>query len=235
VQGAAALALARIGPGAAAAGPALLRLAQTGDAGVREQAMRALVMIQPPEAGAGFESGLTDPVPEVRVVASAGWIKAASVPVTAALALAEALRDPEQQVRANVAHALARFEELPPAVVPTLRECAGDPNDGLRLNAVLALRLAPPGAVADLMEHLLSDPNVRVRLVAAGAVLGADPANAQAAAVVVAATDDPNPRVRQAVEDLLPLLPVRPADLDENVTEVGRTGTASDERPAVAR
>jgi HEAT repeat protein len=209
VQGAAAQALTRLGPAAVAAGPALVRLAQTGEAGVREQAMRALVMIQPPEAGAGFESGLTDPTPEVRVMASAGWMRAASVP-TSAPALVEALRDPEQQVRANAAHALARLDELPPAAVPVLRDCAGDPNDGLRLNAALALRLAPPGEVADLMEYLLSDPSVRVRLVAAGALLGANPGSAPAANVVLAAADDPNPRVRQAVEELLPLLPAEP-------------------------
>jgi HEAT repeat protein len=173
--------------------------------------MRALVMIQPPEASAAFESGLTDPTPEVRVVASAGWMKAAAVPATAAPALVAALRDPEQQVRANAAHALARLDDLPADAVTALRECAGDPNDGLRLNAVLALRLAPPAAVADLMGHLLSDPSLRVRLVAAGAVLGANPADERAAAVVLAAADDPNPRVREAVENLRPLLPAQPA------------------------
>ena len=157
--------------------------------------MRALVMIQPPEGVEAFEAGLTDPTAEVRVIASAGWMKAAAVPATAGPALVEALRDPEAQVRANAAHALARLDELPSEAVPALRECASDPNDGIRLNAALALRLAPPAAVADLMDHLLDDPSVRVRLVAAGAVLGADSANARAAAVVLAAADDPSPRV----------------------------------------
>jgi HEAT repeat protein len=102
------------------------------------------------------------------------------------------------------------LDELPTGAVSALRECACDPNDAVRLNAALALRLAP-GEGADLMEHLLDDPNVRVRLVAAGAVLGANPADARAASTVVAAADDPNPRVRQAVEELLPLIPPRPA------------------------
>jgi HEAT repeat protein len=106
VQIAVALALAKLGPLASAAGPTLLRVGQTGEAGVREQAMRAMVMIQPPEAQEGFVLGLIDPVPEVRVVASAGWIKAASVPSDVAPALIQALRDPETQVRANVAFAL---------------------------------------------------------------------------------------------------------------------------------
>ena len=68
-------------------------------------------MIQPPEGAEGFEAGLSDAAAEVRVVASAGWIKAASVPATIGPALVEALRDPEPQVRANAAHALARLDD----------------------------------------------------------------------------------------------------------------------------
>ncbi|VTU01919.1 heat repeat-containing protein : HEAT repeat-containing protein OS=Singulisphaera acidiphila (strain ATCC BAA-1392 / DSM 18658 / VKM B-2454 / MOB10) GN=Sinac_5393 PE=4 SV=1: HEAT_2: HEAT_2: HEAT_EZ: HEAT_2: HEAT_2: HEAT_2 [Gemmataceae bacterium] len=206
VQGCAAIALARLGPVALAAGPTLLRAAKTGEAGVREQAVRALVMIQPPEAIEGFTAGLIDPSGDVRVVASAGWIKAATVPPDAAPALVEALRDPEAQVRANVAFALSRLDELPPAAVPLLVECASDPNDGLRLNAAVALQLAPPDEVADLMDHLLDDPNVRIRLVAARAVLTRSPGNERGVAVVTAASADPSPRVRQGAEELAPLL-----------------------------
>ena len=75
-------------------------------------------MIQPPEGVEAFEAGLTDPTAEVRVIASAGWMKAAAVPATAGPALVEALRDPEAQVRANAAHALARLDELPSEAVP---------------------------------------------------------------------------------------------------------------------
>jgi HEAT repeat protein len=230
VQASAAQALAGLGPSAASAGPALLRAARTGEGGVREQAMRALVMIQPPEAAEGFAFGLADPTTEVRLVASAGWMKAASVPATAGPVLVEALRDPEPQVRANAAHALARLDELPTGAVSALRECASDPNDAVRLNAALALRLAPSGEVADLMNHLLDDPNVRVRLVAAGAVLGANPADARAAAAVVAAADDPNPRVRQAVEELLPLIP-----RDRLAAEVTPVNLAPDDRPVIVQ
>jgi HEAT repeat protein len=218
VQASAALALSRLGSAAAAAGPALLRAARTGEASVREEAMRALVMIQPPEAAEAFEAGLSDAAAEVRVIASAGWIKAAAVPATAAPAFVAALHDPEPQVRANVAHALARLEELPADAVAPLVECAADPNDGVRLNAALALRAAPPAEVADLMAHMLEDPNVRVRLVAAGAVLGQNPADARAAAVVAAAADDPSPRVRQAAEELKPLIQ---APAPEIIAETG--------------
>src|SRR4029077_11350863 len=54
VQVHAALALGKLGPAAAAAGGALLRAAQTGEVGVREQAMRAIAMIQPAEATQAF-------------------------------------------------------------------------------------------------------------------------------------------------------------------------------------
>ncbi len=224
VQARAALALARLGPAAVAAGPALLRAARTGEAEVREQAMRALVMIQPPEAPEAFEGGLADPAAEVRIVASAGWLKAASVPESAGPALVEALRDPEAQVRANVANVLARLEALPPAAISALRECVGDPHDGLRLNAALALRLAPVDEVADLMTHLLGDPNMRVRLVAAGAVLRQNIADARAAAIVVEAAEDPVPRVRQAAEELMPLLPAKSPGPAENLDPAGDAG-----------
>jgi HEAT repeat protein len=169
---------------------------------VREQAMRALVMIQPPEAKEGFTLGLIDPVPEVRLVASAGWIKAASVPSDVVPALIQALRDPETHVRANVAFALGRLDALPSEAVPALRECAADPNDGLRLNASVTLQLAPIGVVSDLMSHLLNDSNVRIRLVAARAILVQIPQDPLATAVVLAACNDPSPRVRQATAEL---------------------------------
>jgi HEAT repeat protein len=229
VQASAAQALARLGPSAAEAGPALLRAARTGEAGVREQAMRALVMIQPPEAAEGFTFGLADPTVEVRLLASAGWMKGDSVPVAAGPVLVEALRDPQPQVRANAAHALARLDVPPAGAVAALRECAGDPSDAVRLNAALALRLESVGGCGDLMDHLLDDPNVSVRLVAAGAVLGANPTDTRAGAVVIAAADDPNPRVRQAVQDLLPLLS------PDQRTEVGAVSLASSSRPALVR
>ena len=209
VQTAAAMALARIGPRAAVAGPTLLRASQTGEAGLREQAMRALVMIQPPEAIEAFEFGLSDGAVEVRLVASAGWIKAATVPASVGPILVEALRDPEPQVRANAAYALSRLDVLPTGALSALLECVADINDGMRLNAALALRLAPPQDVEAVMIQLLEDPNVRVRLVAADAVLRNNPTNARAATVVITASEDPNPRVRQAVENLLPLLPAK--------------------------
>jgi HEAT repeat protein len=203
VQVHAALALGKLGPSAAVAGGRLLRAVQTGEVSVREQAMRALATIQPPETTQAFAAGLKDACGDIRMVASAGWMKAAAIPEEVIPALVEALRDPETQVRANAAHALARLDTLPAAAVPVLIRCTADANDGLRMNAALALQLAPAAAVGEVMQHLIADPNSRVRLIAAGSLLSVDPAHARAGAVLVEALADPALRVRKAALDLV--------------------------------
>ena len=203
VQVHAALALGKLGPAAAAAGGPLLRAAQTGEVSVREQAMRAIAMIQPPETAQAFAAGLKDACGDIRRVASAGWMNAAAIPEEAIPALVEALRDPEVQVRANAAHALARLDALPAAAIPLLIECTADANDGLRMNAAMALKLAPAGAVVEVMQHLVADPNSRVRLIAASSLLAAEPGNTQAGAVLVEALGDPALRVREAALELV--------------------------------
>jgi HEAT repeat protein len=179
----------------ASAGPALLRAARTAEEALREQAVRALILIRPPELEEALTGAMTDPSPAVRKVATAGWMKADAVPDAAVAVLVEALRDPEVQVRANAAHALGRLDALPPAAVPGLTECAAHPNDGLRLNAAVALRNAPNAT--STLAGLIGDPNSRVRLIAAGAVLARTPDDAPATQAVVAALSDPSLRLRQ--------------------------------------
>ena len=141
----AAAALGQLGPAAAAAaGPRCSAPPGPGEAAVREQAMRAVAMIQPPETAEALDGRAQGRrARDIRMVASAGWMKAAAIPEEAIPALVEALRDPEAQVRANAAHALARLDALPAEAVPLLVECLSDPDDGLRLNAALALRRPP--------------------------------------------------------------------------------------------
>ena len=103
VQVHAALALGQLGPAATAAGEPLLRAAQTGVVSVREQAMRAIAKIQPPETAEAFAAGIKDACGDVRMVASAGWMNATAISEEAIPALIEALCDPEVQVRANCA------------------------------------------------------------------------------------------------------------------------------------
>ena len=199
----AARALAAFGPEAVTAGPALVRVAQTAEVGVRDEAMRALVLIQPTEAIPAFISGLTDADPDVRMIASAGWRKAAEVPEDAVPALIEALKDPEEQVRANAAFALGRLVELPPAAIPGLKDCVASTNDGVRLNAALAMRNAPPAAVADVFDHLLGDPNPRIRLVAVSSLLAADETNERAAAALLEALTNDATTVHKAALGLV--------------------------------
>ena len=62
----------------------------------------------------------------------------------------------------------------------------------------MALKLAPAGAVVEVMQHLVADPNSRVRLIAAGSLLSQETINADAGAVLVEALADPSLRVREA-------------------------------------
>lgn len=203
VQLHAALALSRFGASAALAGAALLRAAQTAELDVREQAMRALVMIQPPEIVAALAAGLKDASGEIRKVASAGLMKAATVPPEVVADLIIALRDPEVQVRANAAHALARLDDLPAEAVAPLIECASDPRDDLRMNAALALSKAPAARAAKMFTLLIEDPNPRIRLIAARFALLQDVGAAAADAVVRAALSDPALKVRKGAMDLI--------------------------------
>jgi HEAT repeat protein len=203
VQVYAALALGKLGPSAAAAGASLLRAAQTGEVSVREQAMRAIAMIQPPETTEALAAGLKDDCSDIRRVASAAWMNATAISEDAIPGLIEALRDPEVQVRANCAHALARLDSIPDAAIPLLIECTADANDGLRMNAARALKLAPADAVIDVMQRLIADPNSRVRLIAASSLLCAGQGNSLAGAVLAESLEDPVLRVREAALALL--------------------------------
>ena len=160
-------------------------------------------MIQPPEATEALAAGLKDSCGDIRRVASAGWMNATAISEEAVPTLIEALHDPEVQVRANCAHALARLDVLPAAAIALLIECTADANAGLRMNAARALKLAPAEAVIEVMQHLVADPNSRVRLIAASSLLVAEPGNTVAGAVLVESLDDPVHRVREAALVLL--------------------------------
>jgi HEAT repeat protein len=203
VQAHAALALGKLGPAAATAGGPLLRATQTGEVSVREQAMRAIAMIQPPESMTALAEGLKDASGEIRKVASAGLMKAAEIPPEVVPGLIDALRDPEVHVRANAAHVLGRLDALPADAIPLLIACTADPSDGLRMNAAMALKLAPAGAAGEAMQRLVEDANVRIRLIAASVLLPVDPANAKAGAAVVEALSDPAVRLRKAALQLV--------------------------------
>jgi HEAT repeat protein len=231
----AALALGKLGPAAVLAGPVLLEAAQTAEAPVREQAMRAIAIIQPPETAAAFAAGLQDASAEIRKVASGGWMNAPTIPDEVIPALVQALRDPESQVRANAAHALSRLPALPDGALPLLIDCTGQANDGLRMNAVMALRLAPPEAVVEVMQHLLDDPTLRVRLIAAGTLLATESDNGRARAVVTEGITGPSAAVRRAALELVESLPSGPAAFAEVLQQRGPAEEAHHVREVLDR
>jgi HEAT repeat protein len=199
----AALALSKLGPAAAAAQDALVRAAQTGEASVREQAMRALVMIQPLESTQAFAAGLKDANGTIRMVASAGLMKAKEIPAEIVPDLVDALRDPEIQVQANAAHVLGRLDPLPSEAIPHLIECTSHPSDGLRINAAMALKAAPRNVVREVMQHLVEDPNLRVRLIAASVLAIDNPEDERVASVLAEASLAPSVRLRQGVIEVI--------------------------------
>ncbi len=103
VQLCSALALGQLGRAAGAAGGPLLQAVQNGVENVREQAMRAIAKIQPPETAEAFAVGLKDACGDVRMMASAGFMNSTAISEQAIPALVEALGDPEVRVRANCA------------------------------------------------------------------------------------------------------------------------------------
>jgi HEAT repeat protein len=202
----AALALGKLEELPAEAVEALVRAARTAEEAVREQAMRTLAILQAPGAGEAFAAGLHDAGPTIRKVASAAWLKAGEVPEEVLPALVEVLRDSEPQVRANAAGVLARLEALPPGAVEPLVECTASPSDSLRAAAAMALRLAPGEEVVAVMERLLEDASLRVRLIAAGSILAARPDDERAAAVLREAAANGSPGVRRSAEELIEAL-----------------------------
>jgi HEAT repeat protein len=214
VQIEAALALGRLGGDAAAAGSALQEAARTERADVRAQALRALALIQPPEAAAAFVAGLSDAESEVRKLASAGLIKAA-IPYEVLSEIISALHDHEPQVRSNAARVLARLKELPDEAVAPLRDCLADADDGVRLHAALALRAASRPLATPAFQDLLSVADLRLRLLAAGFFLEEDPAHAEAGATLVACLTNSSRPLRKAAQELIESLGPRAAALAE--------------------
>jgi HEAT repeat protein len=210
VQASAALALGKLGPEARAAGEPLLRTLQTGDTSLREQVLRAVALIQPPEAATAFMAGLRDNDAQNRKLASAGLMKAeGDVPAEVLPLLLESLKDPDLQVRSNAAGVLGRVKPLPTGAVPLLAACATIPDDGLRLNVTRALYNAEDEGLGGLFEAMLADPNLRVRLEAARGMLARDRSHSKSAAVLGEALADPTVGLRKAAVELITSLEER--------------------------
>lgn len=174
VKLAAAAALGQLGAQARAVAPQLLALIETGTTGLREQALRSLVQIEPADGFAVFAEALKDPEPGVRRLASAGLLKLKDLPPEVILLLPDGLSDPDVQVCSNMAHVCSRLEILPQELVPLLLGHMASPDDGLRLNALRALQNVPVAGGEPLLARLLEDPNQRIAIQAAAVLLSHD-------------------------------------------------------------
>jgi hypothetical protein len=142
----------------------------------------------------------------VRNLVSAGLVALPAVPAEAVPEFVEAWHDPETRVRANAVRVFLGVNPLPAEAVACLRECARDADDTVPLNAARVLRNVLPSEVQEVFTRLLDDPNARRRLLAAGALLAADPMNETAAAVVVATLRLAPPGLRRDVIELIAAL-----------------------------
>jgi HEAT repeat protein len=226
-QAHAARALGKFGTVATSAGPALLIAASRGTEEVREHALRALALVQPPEAVAAFRAALTDSRSENRKIASAGLLKLTSIPDELQQDAIAGLRDVEARVRANIAGLLARQATVHPEAVPPLLENLTDVDEAVRLNAALALRAVASPKVTAAFEVLLADRNPRLRLLAADVLLLTDRAHAKAIQVVVGALSDPKAKVRRQA---LGLIGVMGASVPDFLVPLREQARADDDR-----
>jgi HEAT repeat protein len=177
--------------------PVLNRAAETGDASVRIEAIRALAQIQPPAPAtiATLSKGMRDTDPAIQRAAAAALGDVGAVSV-----LAQALKDPDKDVRRNAVRPLRRVvirdrsssdPAAAKAVVTALADALKDPDAGVRRAAASSLGALGPEAV-DAIPALAattmdSDPSVRNATIEALGRMGS-PA---AVPVLVQALKDP--------------------------------------------
>jgi hypothetical protein len=71
------------------------------------------------------------------------------------------------------------------------------------MNAAMALRSAPAPEVGEVMRHLVADPNLRIRLIAAGAILAVAPEDPIPSAVLMEALAAAASGIRRAALELV--------------------------------
>jgi HEAT repeat protein len=151
--------------------PVLNRAAETGDASVRIEAIRALAQVQPPapETLATLSKAMRDTAPAIQRAAAAALGDVGAVSV-----LAQALKDPDKNVRRNAVRPLRRVlirdrgssdPATTRAVVTALADALKDPDGGIRRAAASSLGAIGPEAV-DAIPSLAAttmdpDPSVR--------------------------------------------------------------------------
>jgi HEAT repeat protein len=158
--------------------PVLNRAAETGDASVRIEAIRALAQIQPtaPETIATLSKAMRDTDPAIQRAAAAALGDVGAVSV-----LAQALKDPDKNVRRNAVRPMRR--------VVIRDRSSSDP--------------ATTRAVVTALADALKDPDGAVRRAAASSLGAIGPEAVDAIPALAATTMDPDPSVRNATIEAL--------------------------------
>ncbi|MEV7612842.1 fumarate reductase/succinate dehydrogenase flavoprotein subunit [Streptomyces sp. NPDC089799] len=159
------------------------------EAGVRIQAVRALVSVDAVEA---LGTAAADPAREVRVAVAKGL---AAVRTPAPEPLEPLLEDADPLVRGAALAALATTGCPAGYAERVVGAVLGDPAWQVRAGAAAALSAAAAGPAVPALAKALADPNADVRKAAVLALLK-HPSDASARAALATATADPDADVR---------------------------------------
>jgi len=184
--------LAKLGPAAAGAVPALTAAVEDGDQAVREAAVQAFAAFGP-TAVAPLIHFLSHPDKYVRRNATWGLGKLGPHARSAMASLCSALHDPDPRTASGAAQALGNMGAA--AAVPALMEALRGTNVVLCRLAAKALSQIGPPAVPTLLAHLRHhDPFVRGEAAVAVGWIGAAAAAAVPALLEMVRAGTPGPR-----------------------------------------
>ena len=155
--------IGRFGEAGRPAAADLIQTAQTGDAEMRRQAIKALTRIQPAELQAVLAAALHDADASVRRQASAGLGMVAELSEEITPKMLEALHDPDPRVQANVVRVLAKLKNVPSEAEPTLLGFANSPVDDLRRATAAALGGIDSARSRAALQRLTNDSRTAVR------------------------------------------------------------------------
>lgn len=160
--------IGRIGPDAAAAAPAMVRLLKHKDGFVRTHAALALARMQasPPEAVQTVVDGLKSTDPGLRSFAAAVLAEMGPQAGDALATLAESLKDKDGYVRLHAAEVLIRYDRWSYQALETLLNGLTDKDENIRWLATYSLaELAPESQeTVDALLAATRDPVMKVKV-----------------------------------------------------------------------
>ncbi|HTJ37618.1 MAG TPA: HEAT repeat domain-containing protein [Dactylosporangium sp.] len=147
--------------------PALLRLLDDPDSSVRAHARHALGEIGDPPAVDALLSLAASPDPELRIDAAKALAQAAEADPRVPPKLTQLATDPEPEVRAATLSGVASTSGDRSRWSPLLLALTDDPDASVRQRVAVLARHLSPAAARDLLHRYATDPDARVRDLAA--------------------------------------------------------------------